>query len=61
MHWCAICQEHREMQGRLSDDVVVPMTIINPPLPQEMHVPSGPNPELVNGKDEGTSVQLQAL
>ena len=49
------------MQGRLSDDVVVPRTILNPPLPQEMHVPNGPNPEPVNGKDEGTSVQLQAL
>lgn len=36
MHWCALCQEHREMQSRLSDDVVMPMTVINPPAPQEM-------------------------
>lgn len=37
MHWCALCQEHREMQGRLSDNAVMPMTVINPPVPQEMH------------------------
>jgi hypothetical protein len=24
------------MQGRLSDDLVTPMTVINPPEPQEM-------------------------
>ncbi|MQM21432.1 hypothetical protein Taro_054473 [Colocasia esculenta] len=36
MHWCALCQEHREMKGRLSDDIVMPMTIINPPAVQEM-------------------------
>nr|XP_024392118.1 serine/threonine-protein kinase WNK4-like isoform X3 [Physcomitrium patens] len=31
LHWYALCQEHREMQGRLSDNVVMPMTVINPP------------------------------
>ncbi len=36
LHWCALCQEHREMQGRLSDNLVMPMTVINPPEPQEM-------------------------
>jgi Cys-rich protein (TIGR01571 family) len=36
LHWCALCQEHREMQGRLSDNLVTPMTVINPPEPQEM-------------------------
>jgi len=36
MHWCALCQEHREMKGRLSDDFVTPMTIVNPPPVQEM-------------------------
>lgn len=36
MHWCANCQEHREMQGRLSDNLVMPMTVINPPPAQEM-------------------------
>ncbi|KAF7133545.1 hypothetical protein RHSIM_Rhsim09G0191200 [Rhododendron simsii] len=37
MHWCALCQEHREMKGRLSDDLVTPMTIVNPPPVQEMN------------------------
>ncbi|KAL5718240.1 Cell number regulator 6 [Ranunculus cassubicifolius] len=36
MHWCALCQEHREMKGRLSDNAVMPMTVINPPPVQEM-------------------------
>lgn len=25
------------MQGRLSDNAVMPMTVINPPVPQEMN------------------------
>lgn len=37
MHWCAICQEHREIKGRLSDNNVMPMTVINPPTVQEMN------------------------
>ncbi|XP_058104420.1 cell number regulator 6-like isoform X1 [Magnolia sinica] len=37
MHWCAICQEHREMKGRLSDNVMMPMTMVNPPPVQEMN------------------------
>ncbi|KAF3433150.1 hypothetical protein FNV43_RR24252 [Rhamnella rubrinervis] len=36
LHWCALCQEHREMKGRLSENVVMPMTIVNPPPVQEM-------------------------
>ncbi|VFQ80544.1 unnamed protein product [Cuscuta campestris] len=37
MHWCALCQEHREMKGRLSDDnAITPMTIVNPPPVQYM-------------------------
>ncbi|KAL6321810.1 hypothetical protein AAG906_035507 [Vitis piasezkii] len=37
MHWCALCQEHREIKGRLSEDLVMPMTIVNPPPVQEMN------------------------
>nr|CAD1818810.1 unnamed protein product [Ananas comosus var. bracteatus] len=37
MHWCAICQEHREMKGRLSDSAATPMTVVNPPPLQEMN------------------------
>ncbi|KAM1202858.1 hypothetical protein FF1_018956 [Malus domestica] len=36
LHWCALCQEHREMKGRLSDNVVMPMTVVNPPQVQQM-------------------------
>lgn len=36
LHWCALCQEHREMKGRLADNFAVPMTIVNPPPVQEM-------------------------
>lgn len=45
MHWCALCQEHREMKGRLSDNVVMPMTIINPPPVQEMNMNENENQE----------------
>ncbi|KAJ0961935.1 hypothetical protein J5N97_029763 [Dioscorea zingiberensis] len=38
MHWCAICQEHREMKDRLSDNSIMPMTIVNPPELQEMNM-----------------------
>ncbi|CAH9090750.1 unnamed protein product [Cuscuta epithymum] len=37
LHWCALCQEHREMKGHLSDDsAIMPMTIVNPPPVQQM-------------------------
>ncbi|XXG77877.1 hypothetical protein AAC387_Pa08g1940 [Persea americana] len=35
MHSCALCQEHREMKGRLSDNAGTPMT---PPTLQDMNV-----------------------
>ncbi|EFJ11620.1 hypothetical protein SELMODRAFT_125873 [Selaginella moellendorffii] len=40
MHWCALCQEHREMHSRLSDDVAMPMTLVNPPAQQLMNASS---------------------
>eukprot|EP00245_Coleochaete_scutata_P008817 TRINITY_DN276_c0_g1_i1.p1 TRINITY_DN276_c0_g1~~TRINITY_DN276_c0_g1_i1.p1 ORF type:complete len:266 (-),score=34.89 TRINITY_DN276_c0_g1_i1:713-1438(-) len=36
LHWCALCQEHREMKGRINMDDMVPMTVVNPPTRQEM-------------------------
>ncbi|KAL9245256.1 hypothetical protein vseg_018930 [Gypsophila vaccaria] len=36
MHWCALCQEHREMKGRLSENPTTPSTVVNPPPAQEM-------------------------
>ncbi|CAN1180483.1 Cell number regulator 6 [Linum perenne] len=41
-HWCALCQEHREMKGRLSDNFIMPMTIVNPPPVQEMSATETP-------------------
>ncbi|RWR86694.1 cell number regulator 6 [Cinnamomum micranthum f. kanehirae] len=37
MHSCALCQEHREMKGRLSDNAGTPMS---PPTPQDMNMTS---------------------
>ncbi|KAH7372774.1 hypothetical protein KP509_17G020100 [Ceratopteris richardii] len=56
MHWCAICQEHREMKGRLSDDVVLP-TMMNPPVHQEMHIPESQGLESTDGNKENVTVE----
>ncbi|OVA15218.1 hypothetical protein BVC80_3g31 [Macleaya cordata] len=66
MHWCALCQEHREMKGRLSDNVVMPMTIINPPPVQEMNAShESATTASTNGGAEntstGTSLEIQPL
>ncbi|XP_057482284.1 cell number regulator 6-like [Actinidia eriantha] len=67
MHWCALCQEHREMKGRLSDDVVMPMTVVNPPPVQEMNSASNGNGNgngmaLSSAKsEEHTNLEMQAL
>ncbi|KAK9048354.1 hypothetical protein SSX86_032683 [Deinandra increscens subsp. villosa] len=37
LHWCALCQEHREMKARLSDNFVMPMTLVNAPPVQQMN------------------------
>ncbi|KAA8533868.1 hypothetical protein F0562_031385 [Nyssa sinensis] len=63
MHWCALCQEHREMKGRLSDNVVMPMTIVNPPPVQEMNSSSNTEdsaPSSANGV-EHSNLEMQAL
>eukprot|EP01018_Ginkgo_biloba_P002079 Gb_15559 [translate_table: standard] len=61
MHWCALCQEHREMQGRLSDNVVMPMTIINPPVAQEMQVPDNKSPRTSDNNGQQNHVEMEAL
>ncbi|CAI0393771.1 unnamed protein product [Linum tenue] len=37
-HWCAICQEHREMRNHLSYDSSMQVTVVNPPPLQQMTV-----------------------
>ncbi|KAK3441298.1 hypothetical protein EUGRSUZ_B01433 [Eucalyptus grandis] len=63
MHWCALCQEHGEMKGRLSENVVPPMTTVNPPPVQEMNSVSEAQdfapPSAYNS--EHTKLEMQAL
>lgn len=64
MHWCAMCQEHREMKGRLSEDVAMPMTVITPPPVQEMNSATNDNngTSPPSAKSTGhTSLEMQAL
>ncbi|KAF8042143.1 hypothetical protein BT93_A0680 [Corymbia citriodora subsp. variegata] len=60
MHWCALCQEHREMKNHLSDNAAMTETVVNPPPVQEMSskddqesavappAPASKNPESTN-------------
>ncbi|KAI4338793.1 hypothetical protein MLD38_023805 [Melastoma candidum] len=36
LHWCALCQEHREMRNRLADNSGSDTTSVEPPPVQEM-------------------------
>jgi hypothetical protein len=48
------------MKGRLSDSVVMPMTIVNPPPVQEMnHADKDSAPSSAN--NEHTNLEMQAL
>ncbi|KAM1126544.1 hypothetical protein ACFX2B_041214 [Malus domestica] len=64
LHWCALCQEHREMKGRLSDNAVMPMTVVNPPQVQEMKSADdnqdSASPSSTNNSGH-TDLQMQAL
>ncbi|KAE8022359.1 hypothetical protein FH972_008163 [Carpinus fangiana] len=62
MHSCALCQEHREMKGRLSENVVMPMTIVNPPPVQEMKPADGNEDSAPSsGNNEHTNLEMQAM
>ncbi|XP_072985867.1 cell number regulator 6-like [Typha latifolia] len=64
MHWCAICQEHREMKGRLSDNLVSQMTVVNPPPVQEMNmndVHGSSVSETGAEKSQHANLEMQAL
>ncbi|KAG5228560.1 cell number regulator [Salix suchowensis] len=60
LHWCALCQEHREMKGRLSDNFVMPMTVVNPPPVQEMSA-TNENQDSTISSEKGTSLEMQPL
>ncbi|XP_047314994.1 cell number regulator 6-like [Impatiens glandulifera] len=59
MHWCAICQEHREMKARLSYEFADVETVIDPPPAQEMTVVAlakdQPSSSSSSNKDSSTS------
>ncbi|CAN6562265.1 unnamed protein product [Malus baccata var. baccata] len=64
LHWCALCQEHMEMKGRLKDDDVMLMTVIN--LPQVQQMKSADNNQdsaaLSSTNNNGhTNMEMQAL
>ncbi|XP_024970179.1 cell number regulator 6-like isoform X1 [Cynara cardunculus var. scolymus] len=71
MHWCALCQEHREMKGRLSDNFVMPMTLVNAPPVQQMNsdqdstsaaaAAAATSSSSANGHDHHTNLEMQAL
>ncbi|KAL9240379.1 hypothetical protein vseg_014605 [Gypsophila vaccaria] len=63
MHWCALCQEHREMKSRLSEEAAMSMTAVNPPPVQQMTGRENQESATTsqrNGKD-GPSLEMQAL
>ncbi|KAJ7949513.1 Cell number regulator 6 [Quillaja saponaria] len=63
LHWCAVCQEHREMKGRLSDNVVSQMTVVNPPPIQEMKSTddNGNSAASSANNNARTDLEMQAL
>ncbi|KAL9225226.1 hypothetical protein vseg_001175 [Gypsophila vaccaria] len=65
MHWCALCQEHREMKSRLSDEAVMPMTVVNPPPIQEMTGRDSHEAEMTSrterNSNDSTSLEMQTV
>ncbi|XP_052193373.1 cell number regulator 6 [Diospyros lotus] len=62
LHWCALCQEHREMKGRLTDNTAPQETITNPPPVQEMN--AGQDKQSPSSPAEGaghTGLEIQPL
>ncbi|XP_010536540.1 PREDICTED: cell number regulator 6 [Tarenaya hassleriana] len=60
LHWCALCQEHREMKNRLSDNFVMPMTVVNPPPVQEMKASDADNGSVPVSR-HNTDLEMQPL
>lgn len=62
LHWCALCQEHREMKGRLSENTVMPMTVVNPPPVQEMNASENHRESASSGNGtDHTNLEMQPL
>ncbi|MBA0609175.1 hypothetical protein Godav_021283 [Gossypium davidsonii] len=54
-------KEHREMKGRLSDDFVMPMTVVNPPPVQEMTANNENQDSTPPPSGTSTNLEMQAL
>ncbi|CAM8935474.1 unnamed protein product [Rhodiola kirilowii] len=63
LHPCALCQEHREMKSRLSDNVDMTTTVINPPPHQAMSTRQTKNKDSKSSsegrEDHHASTELQ--
>ncbi|KAL5571636.1 hypothetical protein UlMin_021233 [Ulmus minor] len=64
LHWCALCQEHREMKNHLSDSAATQMTMVNPPAAQEMNSSENKEdsaPSAEPKHNEHTNMEMQPL
>lgn len=64
LHWCAICQEHREMKNHLSDGIASEVTVINPPPRQEMKAAAAEKHDQGSSSQQGgeqNNLQLQPV
>ncbi|KAL3649424.1 Cell number regulator 6 [Castilleja foliolosa] len=61
-HWCAICQEHREMTKHLSESNSSESTVVDPPAVQEMNAAESHKPEPSSSHSaEHNNLQLQTV
>ncbi|KAG8477335.1 hypothetical protein CXB51_030189 [Gossypium anomalum] len=67
LHWCALCQEHRELKNHLSDNVDMQMTLLKPPpvqvmtsdgQKQEEPAPALPPSTVPDGNDEQPKLEI---
>ncbi|KAG8363417.1 hypothetical protein BUALT_Bualt19G0020200 [Buddleja alternifolia] len=66
LHWCAICQEHREMQNYLSEGALSEDTVVDPPQVQEMNTADNDRHDhglssSSRADDEHNNLQLQPV
>ncbi|VFR01217.1 unnamed protein product [Cuscuta campestris] len=50
-HWCAVCQEHREMRNHLAETTPSVVTIVEPPPVQQMSAGAKQEAESSSGKE----------
>ncbi|KAG6435632.1 hypothetical protein SASPL_100506 [Salvia splendens] len=63
LHWCAICQEHREMKNHLAEGTASEATVVNPPPRQEMNAAEKHEDQSSTSHQSGeqNNLQLQPL